>query len=41
MDPLVLDIQRHFDDDSNKFNFVNDLLYFQERLYISEGHIYL
>ena len=37
MDPLVLDIKRHFDNNSEKFKFVNDLLYFEKHLYILEG----
>jgi len=36
-DPLVLDIQRRPATDRDNFKFVNDLLYFEERLYIPEG----
>jgi hypothetical protein len=37
MDPLVLDIKRCFDNNREKFKFVDDLLYFEDRLYILEG----
>ena len=33
MDPLVLDIKRHSNNNCEKFNFVDDLLYFEECLY--------
>jgi hypothetical protein len=34
MDPLILDTKRHSDNHREKFKFVNNLLYFEERLYI-------
>jgi hypothetical protein len=37
MDSLVLDIKRCFDNNCEKLKFVDDLLYFEERLYILEG----
>jgi hypothetical protein len=36
MDPLVLDI-KHFDNNREKFKFVDDVLYFEEHLYKPEG----
>jgi hypothetical protein len=37
MDLLILDIKHHFDNNCEKFKFVDDLLYFEECLYILEG----
>jgi hypothetical protein len=37
MDPLVLNIKCRSDNNCEKFKFVDDLLYFEERLYIPEG----
>jgi hypothetical protein len=37
MDPLVFDIKRRFDNNREKFKFVDDLFYFEERLYILKG----
>jgi hypothetical protein len=37
IDPLVLDIKRRFDNNCKKFKFVDNLLYFEERLYILEA----
>jgi hypothetical protein len=37
MEPLVFDIKRRSDNNCKKFKFVDDLLYFEERLYIPEG----
>ena len=36
-DAFVLDIKRRPNDNSDKFKFEEDLLYFEERLYIPEG----
>jgi hypothetical protein len=36
MDPLVLDIKRCSDNNCEKFKSVDNLLYFEERLYILE-----
>jgi hypothetical protein len=37
MDHLVLDIKRRYNNNREKFKFVDDLLYFEECLYILEG----
>jgi hypothetical protein len=37
IDPLVLDIKCCFDNNCEKFKFVDDLLYFEEHLYIPKG----
>jgi hypothetical protein len=37
LDPLILDIKRS-NNNREKFKMVDDLLYFEERLYIPEGH---
>jgi hypothetical protein len=37
LDPLVLDIKRCSNNNCEKFKFVDDLLYFEECLYIPEG----
>jgi hypothetical protein len=37
MDPLVLNIKRHFENNREKIKFMDDLLYFEECLYIPEG----
>jgi hypothetical protein len=34
MDPLVLDIKRHSNNNHEKFKLVDDRLYFEKRLYI-------
>jgi hypothetical protein len=41
IDPLVLDIKRHFDNNCEKFRFVDDLFYFEERFYIPKGPTHL
>ena len=41
IDPLVLDIKHCFDNNREKFRFVDDLLYFEERLYIPKGSAHL
>jgi hypothetical protein len=41
MDLLVLDIKRRSDNNYEKFKFVDDLLYFEERLYNPEGSVHL
>jgi hypothetical protein len=37
LDPLIRDIKRRSDNNRKKFKFVDDLLYFEERLFIPEG----
>ena len=37
IDPLILDIKHRSDNNHEKFKFVDDLLFFEERLYILEG----
>jgi hypothetical protein len=37
MDPLVLNIKRHSNNNHEQLKFVDDLFYFEERLYILEG----
>jgi len=39
--PLVFNIQCHCDYNCDKFKFMDDLLYFEERKYILEGAMYL
>jgi hypothetical protein len=41
MDPLVLDIKHRSNNNREKFKFVNNLLYFEECLYILEGSTHL
>jgi hypothetical protein len=41
MNLLVLDIKRRFDDNREKFKFVDNLLYFEKRLYIPKGPTHL
>lgn len=40
---LLLDIKHHLNNNREKFKFVNDILYFEECLYIQEGptHLYV
>jgi hypothetical protein len=38
MDPLILDIKHRSDNNCEKFKFLDDLLYFQERLFIPKRH---
>jgi hypothetical protein len=41
MDPQVLDIKHPFDNNREKFKFIDNLLYFEKRLYIPVGLVHL
>jgi len=41
MDSLILNIKHHSNKDHNKFKFINNILYFEECLYIPIGSLYL